>query len=244
MNRISRCTSRMCSRPARAESTVVGGLTVGVLVAAAAADALIPAGAERPAAVLGRRPVTGQQHHPDIGGHPGVVQCAVQLVDGVRPKRVAHLGPVERHPHGRQRLPAVDDVAVVGDVGQVGELVGRFRRRAATHSGRTGCRSRHHTVAGIEAEHRTASGQRLEFLGRAVGDQPGLLHEAHAGGHQRRELAQQRAGLVQPTSRTSAPVRIAGPGSGSPPDSPAHCAPSPHRGIRRRRSARRRRSSA
>ena len=99
----------------------VGGLAAGVLVAAAAADALVAAGAERPAAVLRRRPVAGQQHHADVGGHPGVVEHAVELVDGVRAERVAHLGPVERHPHGR-----VCDVAVIGDVGQVAEPVDRL----------------------------------------------------------------------------------------------------------------------
>ena len=96
----------------------LGGFTRGVLVAAAAADALIATGAERPAAVLGGGPVAGQQHHADVGRHPGMVEGAVQLVDGVRAKSVAHLGPVERHPHR-----AVGDVAVVGDVGQVLEAV-------------------------------------------------------------------------------------------------------------------------
>jgi hypothetical protein len=35
---------------------------------------------------------------------PGVVERAVQLVDGVRAEGVAHLGPVERDPH----RPGVD----------------------------------------------------------------------------------------------------------------------------------------
>src|SRR6186713_1190837 len=46
-----------------------------------------------------------------------MVHHAIQLVDGVRPKRVANLGPVERHAYGRLRS-AVDDMAVIGDVGQ------------------------------------------------------------------------------------------------------------------------------
>ena len=96
----------------------VRGLAGGVLVAGAPADALIATGAERPAAVLGRRPVSGQQHHADVRPHPGVVERAVQLVDGVRAERIAHLGPVECHPHG-----AVGDVPVVGDVGQILETV-------------------------------------------------------------------------------------------------------------------------
>src|SRR5690606_29152769 len=55
---------------------VVGGVgatdgparTVGrrVLVAGATADALVPAGAERPAAVLGARAVAGEEHGPDV----------------------------------------------------------------------------------------------------------------------------------------------------------------------------------
>ena len=77
----------------------LGGLALGVLVAAAAADPLVAAGAERPAAVLGRRAVAGQQHAADVGRHPGVVEHPVELVDGVRPERVAHLRPVERDPH-------------------------------------------------------------------------------------------------------------------------------------------------
>ena len=114
----------MCSRPARAGVDGVGGLARRVLVAGAAADALVATGAERPAAVLRRRPVAGQQHDADVGGHAGVVEGAVQLVDGVRAERVAHLGPVERDPHGRLR--PVDDVAVIGDVGQIGEFGDRL----------------------------------------------------------------------------------------------------------------------
>src|SRR5690606_23077374 len=90
------------------------GLAAGVLVAAAAADALVAAGAEGPAAVLGTRAVAGEQHRADIGGHPRVVERAVELVDGVRAEGVAHLRPVEGHPHG-----ALLDVPVVGDIGQV-----------------------------------------------------------------------------------------------------------------------------
>jgi len=73
----------------------LGGLTRGVLVAGTPADALMPAGTERPTTVLGRRPVSGQQHHSDGGRHPGVVQNPIQLVHRVRAKRVAHLGPIE-----------------------------------------------------------------------------------------------------------------------------------------------------
>ncbi len=47
-----------------------------------------------------------------------MVEHPVQLVDGVRPKRIAHLGPVEGHPYR-----GVLDVAVVGDVGEIAEPV-------------------------------------------------------------------------------------------------------------------------
>jgi hypothetical protein len=57
-----------------------------------------------------------------------VVKDAVQLVDGVRPKRVAHLGPVERDAH-RRLSHAVDDVPVIGDVGQPESVDGLPRRR-------------------------------------------------------------------------------------------------------------------
>jgi len=43
-----------------------------------------------------------------------VIERPIQLVDGAWPERIAHLGPVERHPHGA-RL----DGAVVRDVGEV-----------------------------------------------------------------------------------------------------------------------------
>jgi hypothetical protein len=65
-----------------------------------------------------------------------MVEHAVELVDGVRPERVAHLGPVERHPHRRLRF-AVNDVAVIRDVRQV-EAVDRLPRlgvkRIVAHS--------------------------------------------------------------------------------------------------------------
>ena len=38
----------------------------------------------------------------DVGRHPGVVQRGVELVDGVRPERVAHLGSVEGDPYDRR----------------------------------------------------------------------------------------------------------------------------------------------
>ncbi|SKV52166.1 Uncharacterised protein [Mycobacteroides abscessus subsp. massiliense] len=114
------------ARPARVHS--LGGLAPGVLVAGAAPDALIAAGAECPAAVLGAGAVPGEQHRPDIGGHPGVVQGSVELIDGVRPEGIAHLGPVERDPDG-----PLADVPVIGDVGQI--LESRHRLPASRVKG-------------------------------------------------------------------------------------------------------------
>ena len=124
MNRISRCTSRMCSRPARPGSIDSRRLVGGVLVAVAAADPLVASAAERPAAVLGRRAVARQQHTADIGRHPGVVECGVQLVDRPWPEGVANLRPVERDANR-----ALVDCAVVGDVveGEVRHLAPRCR---------------------------------------------------------------------------------------------------------------------
>ena len=92
----------------------VGGVALGVPVAVLAADALVAAGAERPPAVARRRAVAGEQHAADVGGLPGVVEHPVELVDGVGPEGVAHLGPVEGDAHGAVRLGAV-----VGDVLEV-----------------------------------------------------------------------------------------------------------------------------
>src|SRR5699024_5044978 len=100
----------------------LGGLTVGVLVAGPAADALIAAGAEGPAAVLGARTVAGEQDGSHIRAAPGVVEDPVELVDGVRSEGVAHLGPVEGDPDDAVD-PARAGVAVVSDVGEVLEAL-------------------------------------------------------------------------------------------------------------------------
>ena len=91
----------------------LGGVAAGVLVAVPAADALVTARAERPAAVARRGAVAGEQHDADVTRRPGVVEGGEQLVDGVRAEGVAHLGAVERDAHG-----ALIDGAVVGDVGE------------------------------------------------------------------------------------------------------------------------------
>ena len=63
---------------------------------------------------LGPGAVAGEEHDADVGRAAGVVEHAVELVDGVRPERVQHLGSVERHAHAAQA-----DGSVVGDVGEV-----------------------------------------------------------------------------------------------------------------------------
>src|SRR5690606_11687179 len=96
-----------------------------VAVAVPAADALVAARAERPAAVLRAGPVAGEQHARDVAAHAGVVEHPVELVDGVRAEGVAHLGAVEGDAHDRQVAHAVGaalDAAVVGDVGEVEAL--------------------------------------------------------------------------------------------------------------------------
>ena len=107
------------ARP-RPGSIVSARLALGVLVAVRPRMRWSPPRAERPAAVLRRRTVAGQEHAADVGRHPGVVERAVELVDGVRAEGVADLGPVEGDADG-----AVVDGPVVGDVGEVeaGDLV-------------------------------------------------------------------------------------------------------------------------
>src|SRR4029079_13727750 len=112
-------TPSLCPNPGSVNG--LRSLTLGVLVAAAPPDALVPAGAERPAAVLGSGAVAGQQDSPDIGRHARVVQRAIQLVDGVRAEGVANLGAVEGDSHRALRGP-LQNCPVVGDVGQVETL--------------------------------------------------------------------------------------------------------------------------
>ena len=85
-----------------------------ILIPVRASDPLIAAGAERPPAVLGRRAVSGEEYSSDVGGHPSVIECGLQLVDRVRTERISHLGTVECNPHDSDLRRAV-----VGDVGEV-----------------------------------------------------------------------------------------------------------------------------
>ena len=100
---------------------------VGVLVAGAAADPLVAAGAEGPLAVLLAGAVAGEEDAAHVAGRARVLEDPQQLVDGVRPEGVEHVGPVEGDPDG-----AVLAGPVVGEVGQVleaGHGVPRRRRR-------------------------------------------------------------------------------------------------------------------
>lgn len=94
----------------------------GITVSGTPPNSLVTAGAEGPTAIFRRRPVARQQHRAHVGAAPGVVECSVELVDGVWAERVAHLGAVEGDAHDSVAA-GVAYVAVVGDVGQVGESV-------------------------------------------------------------------------------------------------------------------------
>src|SRR5439155_8047843 len=87
------------------------GVPCRVAVSVPTADALVAAGAERPASVAWRWTVPGDEHAPDVGAHARVVKSAIELVDGLRPERVAYLGPVEPDPDR-----ALVDRSVVRDV--------------------------------------------------------------------------------------------------------------------------------
>jgi hypothetical protein len=94
-----------------------------VAVAVLAADALVAAGAERPAPVLGRGPVAGEEHAADVGEHPGVVEDPVELVDGGGPEGVADLGTVEGDADGAEIVAGVPvHRTVVGEVAEVEPL--------------------------------------------------------------------------------------------------------------------------
>ena len=136
---------------------------------------------------FGDGPLPVSSTHADVGGHPGVVERPVQLVDGVRAERVAHLGPVERDPHGRLRR-TVDDVAVIGDVGQL-EAVDRLPRRGVKRVVGS-CAYR------IETEDRATAGQCFVLVGIGSRHQARVLEKAHAGRHLGREQSQQRPGLL------------------------------------------------
>ena len=102
-------------------SRVIVRVLGGVAVPGAAANALVTAGAKRPAAVLLGGPVAGQQHRANIWRAARVVQRAVELIHRVRAKRIAHLGAVEGDADDAVLalwLWAVADEPVIGDIRQ------------------------------------------------------------------------------------------------------------------------------
>ena len=112
MNRISRCTSRMCSRPDRMRPRLAGIRNPrSYWYPSRPRMRWSPPqqNAQPPSLALGPLPVSSTT--PIRGVLPGVVERGVQFVDGVRPECVAHLRPVERHPRD-----ATGDVVVVGDI--------------------------------------------------------------------------------------------------------------------------------
>ena len=86
-------------------------LALGYSYPSRPADALVAARAERPAAVFRARAVAGEQHDADARILARIIERAIQLVDGVRSERVAHLRPVERDARDSAR-----DVVVVRDI--------------------------------------------------------------------------------------------------------------------------------
>ncbi len=136
---------------------------LGVLVAGPPADALVAAGAEGPAAVLRARAVPGEQHEADVGRIAGVVEDAVELVDGVRAERVADLGPVEGDPHRAAGRP--ERAAVVGDVGEVRSPAPRATRRGRTSRHPAPCTSPHAARIGPPADAPASRASRTALRG-------------------------------------------------------------------------------
>ena len=56
-----------------------------------------------PDRAFGPGPLPVRRTHADVGGPAGVVEHAVELVDGVRAEGVQHLGPVEGDAHAAER---------------------------------------------------------------------------------------------------------------------------------------------
>src|SRR5947209_6977108 len=67
-----------------------GGVDAAHITPALAAYALVAARAERV------RSLAGKDHDPDLEVLAGTLECVGELDHGLRPKRVAHLGPVDR----------------------------------------------------------------------------------------------------------------------------------------------------
>ena len=89
------------------------GLSVSVFITIFTANSLVTARAEGPTAIFFRWSVSGQKHHTNIGLHACVIKGSVELINGLRPKGVSHLGPGKTNSHN-----AKFDMTVVADVGQ------------------------------------------------------------------------------------------------------------------------------
>ena len=112
----------------------IGIVAGGVLVPGAAADTLISAGAKRPAAVFGRGAVAGEQNCSDIGGAARMIERAIQLVNGMGAKRVAHFRAVKGDSHNPV-CAAATHVPVVGDVGEILKTRNRLPLRRVEGAG-------------------------------------------------------------------------------------------------------------
>ena len=97
---------------------VIVGMLGGVAVSGAATNALVAAGTKRPAAVLFGGTIAGEQNRSHIRRAAGVVEGAVELVYGMRAKRIAHLRAVEGDAHDAV-LAALAVEPVVGDIREV-----------------------------------------------------------------------------------------------------------------------------
>ena len=94
------------------------GVLGGVAVPGAAANALVAARTKSPAAILVGRTIAGEQNRAHIRRAAGVIYCAVELVYGMRAKRIAHLRAVEGDAHDAV-LAALAVEPVIGDIRQV-----------------------------------------------------------------------------------------------------------------------------
>src|SRR5690606_21666680 len=97
----------------------VDGASGFVLVAVLAADALIAARTECPTAVFGGRTIARQDHGAHVARGARVLEGGVELVHGLRTKRIANLGAVEGHANGSELTGAM--------IGDIFERKSRYR---------------------------------------------------------------------------------------------------------------------
>ena len=101
------------------ESCRVNAVRSLILVTVGSTNPLIASRAERPATILRRRTVSGQEHRTYVGRHAGMIERCVQLINGVRTERVTNFGTIERDANGTDL-----GGSVVGDVREVEPLDG------------------------------------------------------------------------------------------------------------------------